>query len=333
MNINHLLQLIKVRHLLLLLVIPIVTGCLPSEDEIQTVETETSIPSETAVASTSSPDSQVTIRPTSTIVVPTFTPTTVTELPTASPIPLSTATLTFEEKSEILAELMRTNGGCELPCWWGIVPGETNLEEIGTGFAERGFRVGATSIGMRGADDFGVFMEFDIEGTIIQSIHVGGDYLTDMEESSAYSHAFAQGWQPYGLEAVLSAYGAPTQVLIYSPFQADPGGGPSYHLLVFYENLGIEIEYIGSAEQLDGSRYRACPDLNDIWQIGLFLYQPSQVDNVVERVLPPESVSFIAESETVYDLISWQEATGSSLDYFHETFSTLEDACFEFSNQ
>jgi len=26
-------------------------------------------------------------------------------------------------------QMMQTNGGCQLPCWWGITPGETTIQE------------------------------------------------------------------------------------------------------------------------------------------------------------------------------------------------------------
>jgi hypothetical protein len=241
-------------------------------------------------------------------------------------------TLSAAEESALLSELLATNGGCELPCWWGIVPGETNVDTARNDLTSKGFRWGEdNSAGMRVADDFGVFIEFEIEGAIIQSIGASGGYLTGTKDSLAYSRAFARGWQRYSVAGMLNRHGIPTRVLVYSPFRADPGGGPSYHLLVFYESLGIEIEYRGNAEQINGGRYRACPDLEDIWEIGLFLYQPDRVDNVVERVLPAESVSYIAGPETGYEKISWEQATGTSLQFFYDTFRTTDnDMCIDF---
>jgi hypothetical protein len=106
---------------------------------------------------------------------------------------------------------------------------------------------------------------------------------------------------------------------------------PAYHLLVFYEELGVEIDYIGSVELLGENRYRACPDMADIWSVHLFLYQPDYVEVVVERILPASSISYIDDVETVHETISWQQAIGTTLESFYETFRATESiTCFEF---
>ena len=38
------------------------------------------------------------------------------------------------DEDAALPELLATNGGCELPCWWGITPGVTRIEEVQTLF-------------------------------------------------------------------------------------------------------------------------------------------------------------------------------------------------------
>ena len=46
--------------------------------------------------------------------------------PSAIPIPtldVASSTLSKEATTQNLIELLETNRGCELPCWWGIVPG------------------------------------------------------------------------------------------------------------------------------------------------------------------------------------------------------------------
>jgi hypothetical protein len=243
--------------------------------------------------------------------------------PTITPAP----TLTVEEESEFLRELMATNGGCELPCWWGIMPGETKVETareqlvaMGASWLEDNY----ASIGV----NWGLSIQFEVSGGLVQSMNIGSSYTSGVIDRES----FTEGWRRYSLMEMLNRHGVPTRVLVCLPFRADPGSGPSYHLLVFYENLGIEIEYRGGAEQLDGRRYRACPDLEEIREIGLFLYQPDQVGDVVERILPPESVSYMAGPDGVYELISWQQTAGSSLESFYETFSAQEErACFEFT--
>jgi hypothetical protein len=82
------------------------------------------------------------------LVTKTSIPSTVTPTPTIEITPSSAATQistqafipTFEVsygKSKFLA-LYHTNGNCQLPCWWGIVPGKTTLEEVKSQFAPYG---------------------------------------------------------------------------------------------------------------------------------------------------------------------------------------------------
>jgi hypothetical protein len=320
---------IKAKHLLFpLVLLLLLMGCVTVGDDIPADEVETPMPVESAVTPSETPKASVTPRATYTpdVADPVTTPTATLLRATLTPMP--TATLTIEEKTENLAELMRTNGGCELPCWWGIVQGETQFEMAWQDLLEKGFQLGDDNHARIRVGDVVISTGFEIEEGVVRSIDVKSSKLPATSGSSAFEYS----WQRYTLAEVLNRYRLPPQVLVYSPFRADPGGGPSYHLLVFYDDLGFEIEYTGSAEQLNGNYYRACPDLADIWDIGLFLYQPGRVDNVMERVLPSDSIDYIAGPETVYDLISWEHATGTELVSFYETFSAPgDDACFEYT--
>ena len=39
------------------------------------------------------------------------------------------STLPPDESKALVLELLKTNGGCRLPCWWGITPGKTSWNE------------------------------------------------------------------------------------------------------------------------------------------------------------------------------------------------------------
>jgi hypothetical protein len=51
--------------------------------------------------------------------------------PTLNPEPAWTlpATLSVQDATSKVNELLQTNGGCRLPCWWGITPGQTKWED------------------------------------------------------------------------------------------------------------------------------------------------------------------------------------------------------------
>lgn len=247
-----------------------------------------------------------------------------TPSPTISlPTPVPTPILTSEQKADNFTRLMTENGGCELPCWWGIVPGESKIETIADEFVPQGLiwweewnQLDASRSGS------GALLSLVVEENIIQSIDVWG---------GNEGNTFVQDWDRYSLDQVLTRHGTPSQVFVYYPYRADPGSVSAYHLFIFYEELGIEIEYRGKATDVDSEKSRACPKLEELFQINLLLYQPEKINNILETVIPPETVSFIAGPETVYDLISWEQATNTTLESFYETFSQPNpDACFDF---
>ena len=116
-----------------LIVVPVLLllGCLPcqvTEDEPSVEPSPFSSVKPTATQRpTAIPSPAATLLPTLTP-RPTWTPSpTWTPIPTRTPTatPLPFPTLESAEMQSFIAEMLSTNGGCELPCWWGITPGET----------------------------------------------------------------------------------------------------------------------------------------------------------------------------------------------------------------
>ena len=245
--------------------------------------------------------------------------------------PTPTPTLTSEQATAMLTELLQLDSSCPLPCWLGIVPGESQLEPVLNRFKELGFRVGSASAGLLGADKFLVTQDFGSSEGIVTTIKVTGGYDSQDEESLAFSKTFARGWQDYGMKEMLDRYGMPSRAFLFSPYRADPGGGPAYRLYLFYDSQGIVVQYRGSTEQLQGSTYRACFDLNSVWSIELFLYEPDTIDSIIEHILPADSLSYLDEPGEVHDLVEWQQATGMSLEAFYESLQSTEATpCVEF---
>lgn len=88
-------------------------------------ETSTPTPSSTRTATltaTPKPTHTATLRPTATV-QPTETATPLTSLP---PLP----TIPPDQRGEKYDELMTTNNGCQLPCWWGLKMGSSTFDEV-----------------------------------------------------------------------------------------------------------------------------------------------------------------------------------------------------------
>lgn len=250
--------------------------------------------------------------------------------PTVTLLPGIEPTLTLPQPQNSnqdisLAELLSSNYGCELPCWWGVVPGESTIESIKMFFDRPLFDwiSPTTVVAMDSNTETSVVLEFQLDGSLIKMVHVGG---------RGEGNGYLQEWQNYSLPTILSRYEVPSNVYIYYPWRPDPFTPPLYHLFLFYEDLGIEIDYAGLSSEInsDGTS-TACPDLAQVIEINLLLYQPGFDGNVLMLAIPPETVSFIEESDTVYDMINWTTATGTSLETFHEMFSSQEnESCFDF---
>lgn len=262
--------------------------------------------------------------PTASIVAPP----TVIQADTIQPQP----TLSSEEKIENLIALMDSQTWCRLPCWGSFVPGESTLKRARELLEPYGFLWGTDDTARMRASNIILFLQFVTDGERIQSITVGSDDMSAF--SNTHLVQFDKFWEDYGISRLLRDYGSPSQVFVYHPFQFDSGGGPAYHLVLSYQDKGFVIEYGGPGEYLGGNVYKACPNGGNISGIRLHLFSPGTRENIVSEILTPESLSHIADEDTVYDLISWEGATGTSLETFTDLFKAEgSDACFEFTSQ
>lgn len=324
------------------------SGCFSPEATVAedgfAVETAATMPSVLAT--------QQTIQPTSTSEVtlnsPTPPPSTATKqleptptvtsipspTPTATPVAfptfdVATSTLSQEAATQNLIDLLETNMGCELPCWWGIVPGETNVNSIESTFVPLGFDWYRDYEDLRDNTDYKASVSIISMESIVQSIEVWGG-----AGEETYDHN--EAWRPYALPRILERLGKPEQVYVFYPFRFDPGGMQAYRLFMYYPELGVEIDYLGKAQPLDDNPKwaRACPNILETDEINLFLFRPNTVPDYLEQTLPESSLGFIPrdEGETPYDLVNWEQATGLALDEFVRLFTENPESsvCFDF---
>ena len=123
-------------------------------------------------------------------------PTLTSPAPQVTPV----STLTTSERTSLVQEMLKTNGGCELPCWWGIVPGQTDWQALKNRFTAYGgsvFDVPHSTPPF----DYRVTHSFVQQGGIVESIQVTGEILR-----GTTSDRFAEDWQRYSLDQVLTRY-------------------------------------------------------------------------------------------------------------------------------
>jgi len=195
--------------------------------------------------------------------------------------------------------MLKTNGGCELPCWWGIVPGQTDWQILRNRFAA----YGGTSLDVPSTltVDYRVIHSFAQVNGIVKSIEVTGERLRGDD--------FAKDWQRYSLDQVLTRYGVPSRVWLFLEPATEPGSGPNYGLTVVYVQPDISIYFQGPAD-VEGTKTRLCPLFKRVVLIMLQLGPTTPSTSEAPAVFP--------KGNTMVQ--SLKQATGMSLETFRETF-------------
>jgi hypothetical protein len=327
MRIRTPFQLQKAFNLLWLMCILSVVGCSKAPTPITP-----SLPGSAA----SIPAADITVS--TPLLTHTSTPTFMLQLAsTITPSPRSTITITptlgptftLDERNARLIELLETNGGCELPCIWGIMPGETEWEEafqILFPLGQPGFEI------PRGGN---VIYSFEYQNyqngfTIaVGMLVVNG--IVDMaheqplvDGSSAY---FEQFYEQFSLQSLLAANGIPSRVWVI--LGTSENYWPDITLFtmwLFYDEDGILIMYYDFADRAD-TNYRVCPNQPHFEMLAPFQFSFWTQSPGNERAL---EVAYTVYGGKIPDYQLLQDAAGLEVDEFYDLIISGEpDACFE----
>ena len=130
---------------------------------------------------------------------------------------------------------MRTNNGCELPCWWGIVPGKTTFAELVQFFERLGGIIEITGFRKSNANEDRYIVFLHNPGTDDSfGAHIGvkEGIVTSLRLDADITRMINH------LELILSEYGSPSQVFIQdleNPAEEDEE--------VFYHNYYVVFVY------------------------------------------------------------------------------------------
>ncbi len=247
-------------------------------------------------------------------------PTTRTPYPTRTPTSTPLPTLEPGELAAFVLQMLETNGGCELPCWWGITPGETRWEDMLAYFRQREVNVVGGHLDVSYPEQDGyrlpiLSVEFQQEEDVVQSVRIRqerfGKFMADR---------FEQIGRRYALDQVLTRFGVPSEVYL-TLYVGSPciGAGivPAYQMWIVYQHLGIAILYNGYLVN-DLGGWLFCPVF---YRTGMFgetsvaeiLLQAPSSDAPIVSVEPGDDPFVIAGTLT--------ELTGMSLEAFYEAFS------------
>jgi hypothetical protein len=255
---------------------------------------------------------------------------------TLLPFPTVTPVLSIEDAQKILLELLANNGGCRLPCLWGITPGKSTYQESQTIFNQLSMLSDRTSFLPEG----GTISPIYTDGNLMLRINTGFniDTLSDNQvvkrvgfqaralkrDNNGSSELFdwpffSKQLDYYMLPNILSEYGSPTTVMLSTmaklPSSGVPGG---FKILLLYPDQGILVNYTMQM-QLAGENIIGCPS-NAHVEFELF---PSGQADLFFDLLEPSGWSQIIQK--TYKSID--EVTSMTKEDFYQIFSQRLDEC------
>lgn len=236
--------------------------------------------------------------------------TTALPLATWTPAP----TLSDIEAERMIQSLLKNNGGCRLPCWWGIIPGKTTWEE-----ARQFLSTFATSI-VQGSFSQTIIEKiphFSTNYSIhykIPGIPDGGAVLISLTDGIVSTIAFGSTStsESFRLSQLLSKYGKPGKIFVET-YQNLPYNPLPFTLVLYYPEFHFLARFETYAQK-EGSFLIGCPKM-----VNPYLVLWSADRNVSD--LDIQNWAFGEDSSLVKEL---KDVTNLSEDEFYRIFRDSE---------
>jgi hypothetical protein len=279
----------------------------PVTEEIPQIATHTvvdtieKVPSMTVEAITMTPKQFATVKVLSTRTktpLPQFSPTIASWVRIApkSAVPLPTA------KANI-AELLKTNGGCSLPCWWGIEPGKTNYTT-----AFQLLSPLASFITVKTNDDKGSLdAEFRIPVSEANSNWEISITLKVEKEIIQLIELSPRKVNQYRFRQLLIDYGNPDEIWIEGVISRRDNN--PFTIFFYYPQKGILATFWVDAVDL-GDKFQVCPGA--IPPIILDLWKPDGVEDFIDFTEKTYQPAYVKKERRSF--ISFEQATDQTLD-------------------
>jgi hypothetical protein len=221
------------------------------------------------------------------------------------PVPLSTA------KANV-AELLKTNGGCSLPCWWGIEPAETSYT---TAFNKLSFLT--SFIAVKKSDESGSLdaeFRFPVpetissrELTITYKVEHEIIQLIEVNPGQVHQYRFSQ---------LLKDYGDPEEVWVEGLI--DPTSNNPFTIFFYYRINGIVATFWVDATD-KGDKLQVCP--GSLPPTILILWEPDGIESFIDFTGKTYDLAYVKKEKR--SLISLEQATEQTL------VEISESNCFE----
>ena len=250
-----------------------------------------------------------------------------TPMPSGTPTTTLVPTITSIEREAVFANFMATNGGCDLPCWWGIELGDS-MESVNQTFINLGIaplvignsskvdsdRMGSRSAyyadyyedeqhGPRADVRLSFNMQFHELDGAIEYIYIFVNNPRDVPMPPE----FFRDWEQYYVSSFLQRYGQPTQVYFRVRSIGDPMDPPQYSVSLLYLDQGLAITY-----HIQGTSDELCLDIENVVALELSLFNPEGLERWGDNFAP--------YNDEGYATLTWEAEISESLDTFYETY-------------
>ena len=205
-----------------------------------------------------------------------------TFVPTASPT--SKPTLNAAQFEEEVYRFLSGENQCSSPCIFGIVPGQTTLDE-----AQEIFKWLRSPLILSNYPDGDVYYKTNIQlGGEFKYIYVELVEKNGLVKNLLLGFTFPEyeeipdtrSWKVFSPETIINTYGSPTKVNLGLHSVSEPGfAGTWYDMLLKYEDINLTIEYFHGITVYD-DYIKACPISDKFEIVSIYLgkglkYQPA----------------------------------------------------------
>jgi hypothetical protein len=170
------------------------------------------------------------------------------------------------QATEVIRAFYMNNGGCELPCLWGIVPGQTRIETIEGNFSQIAtFHDITRSVDHFQTVAFTVLAPNDLVGAYDDeqwsiSLRLENDVVVGLLSSITVIEDFSNP----SLAKFLSYFGQPEEIRISVIESQLVDENPDYEIALYYPSKGVFIRWRGGAYTVlskteKGITLTACP--------------------------------------------------------------------------
>lgn len=255
---------------------------------------------------------------------PTYT-LTPTFIPSMTALPIL-PTLSASEAETLINDLLVSNSGCKLPCWWGFTPGISMWNVAKQYFDPFTIVDGPVFYETDNIQRIGYEIKFQSDENQM-AFGVGVDNNEIISDFGIPTETSIYG---YKLNQLLTSNGEPQEVWL-APMPYTPGDS-WYYLVLYYPTQGIMARYGGSATHTVkiNNQGEATVTSLKICPIGvgpeLWLSSPNSIEGVMGN-------SALGGEEFTDLLVPIEKATGLTVEEFYNQFKNGDSqTCFETSS-